>query len=124
MAFSLGFNRSISAKCASRTSTGLMARLRISDAKSRAVFRVSDRSATLLARPVHEGALDELKQQVQAVAERAGGEDRRIHVGHVEELLGLEHALAEAVGGADEHFGNHDDDQRKRHAVAQADEGL
>ena len=51
----------------------------------------------LLAGPVHETALDQKKEQVEAIAEHAGGEDRRIHARHVEQLLRLEHAVAEPV---------------------------
>src|SRR5437588_2352732 len=58
----------------------------------------------LLARPVNEPALDQEKQQIEAVAQRAGRENRRIHVGHREQLLGFEHPVTEPVGRADEHL--------------------
>src|SRR5215472_15791195 len=63
----------------------------------------------LFSGPVDELALDEQKHEVEAVAQPAGGEDRRVHVGHGEELLRLEYALAEPVGGANEHLRHHDD---------------
>src|SRR5215470_7112946 len=135
MALRFGLTRAMTARCASNTSSGLTARVRISDASSHADLRVRVSSAIelvghrgtcveLLAGPMDEPALDEKKHQVEAVAQRAGGENRRVHVGHLEQLLGLEHPLAESIGRADEHLGHHHDDQRQRHAAAQADEGL
>src|SRR5688572_19412777 len=120
MALSFGFFRLISARCASSTSTGLTVRDLISEASSRAGFRVRVSSAIcLLAGPVNEIPLDQQEEQVQAVTEGACGKDRRVHVGHVEQLLRLEHPMPKAVGRADEHFGDDDDDERERHAVAQ-----
>ena len=91
--------------------------------------RKTERSSSLfsgrsLPGPVYEALFDHQEQDVEPVAERAGGEDRRIHVRHVEQLLRLEHAEAEPVDRTDEHFRDDDDDKRERHAVAQADEGL
>src|ERR1700756_4472774 len=67
MALSLGFTRAITARCASRTSTGLTARALIMAASSRAVFRVKLSSAIgpSLPRPVHELALDQQKQEIE-----------------------------------------------------------
>src|SRR5271155_2906766 len=127
MALSFGLIFSITARCASSTSTGLTTRSRISRANSRADLRVRLMSAMecdLLAGPVYEAPLDHEEQQIEAIAEHAGGEYSRIHAGHVEQLLRLEHAVAETVLRADEHFGDHDDDERQRDTVAQADEGL
>src|SRR6266436_2324467 len=126
MALSLGFTRAITARCASRTSTGLTARALIMAASSRAVFRVK-LSSTIdpsLPRPVDELALDQQKHEIEAVAQGAGREDRRVHVGHGEQLLRLEHALPEAVGRADEHLGHDHDHERQGDAIAQPDEGL
>src|SRR5262249_14148116 len=125
-ALRLGFPRAISARCASRTSTGLAARALIMAASSRAVFRVRLLSAIdpSLPRPVDELALDQQKQEIEAVAQPAGREDRRVHIGHGEQLLRLEHALTQAVGRADEHLGDDHDHQRQRDAIAQSDEGL
>src|SRR3984893_5142056 len=126
IALSLGLTRAIVARWASSTSTGLTALVAISDASSTAVLRLrlSVMLDFLLARPVHEATLDREKEEIEAIAERAGGEDRGIHVGHIEQLLRLEHALAKPVGRADEHLGDHDDHQRQRHAVAQSDKSL
>src|SRR5262249_56053904 len=59
MALSLGFTRAITARCASRTSTGLAARDLIMAASSRAVFRVRLLTAIdpSLPRPVDHLAL-------------------------------------------------------------------
>src|SRR5258708_36087110 len=113
MALSLGFTRAITARCASRTSTGLTARALIIAASSRAVFRVKLSSAIgpSLPRPVDELALDQQKQEIESVAQAAGREDRRVHVGHGEQLLRLEHALPEAVGRAEAHLGHDHDPQ-------------
>ena len=73
---------------------------------------------------MNEAAFNDQKQQVQAIAKRSGGEDRGVHIRHVEQLLRLEHALSEPIGRANEHLGDHNDDQRERHAVSQAHEGL
>src|ERR1700704_2261219 len=109
MALSLGLTRAIVARWASSTSTGLTTLVAISDASSTAVLRLrlSVMLDFLLARPVHEATLDREKEEIEAIAERAGGEDRGIHVGHIEQLLRLEHALAKPVGRADEHLGHH-----------------
>src|SRR6202171_3969996 len=116
MALSFGLSRAITARCASSTSSGLTSRARMSRASSRADFRVRPisvmRIAGLLSRPVDEAALDQQEEQVQPVAERAGGEDRRIHPRHLEQLLRLEHAVAEAVLRADVHLGEHAESQR------------
>src|SRR5258708_10284420 len=106
MALSLGFTRAITARCASRTSTGLTARALIMAASSRAVFRVKLSSAIgpSLPRPVDELALDQQKQEIESVAQAAGREDRRVHVGHGEQFLRPEHAPPEPVSLADEHL--------------------
>src|ERR1700730_15983044 len=127
IALSLGFTRAIVARWTSSTSTGLAALLASSDASSTAVLRLRFSVIAvfpLLARPMHEATLDREEQEIEAIAERAGGEDRGIHVRHVKQLLRLEHALPESVGRADEHLGNHHDHQRQPHAVAQADKSL
>src|SRR6202158_2300171 len=123
-ALSLGFTREIVARCESSTSTGLTALVAISDASSTAVLRLRRSVMSLPARPVYEATLDGEEQEVEAIAERAGGEDRGIHVGHVEQLLRLEHALAEPVGRADEHLGDHHDHQRQRYAVTHSHHSL
>src|SRR5262249_52187225 len=121
MALSLGFTRAISARCASKTSTGLTARDLIIAASSRAVFRVKLLSAIdpSLPRPGKELAPAKQKHEFEAVPQPAGREDRRVHIGHGEQLLRLEHALTEAVGRADEHLGHDHDHQRQRDAIAQ-----
>src|SRR5216684_7643274 len=89
MALSLGFTRAMVARWASRTSTGLTALLAISDASSTAVLRLRFSVISvfpLFARPMHETTLDREEQEIEAIAECAGGEDRGIHVRHVEEL--------------------------------------
>jgi hypothetical protein len=108
-ALSLELTRSMTARCASRTSIGLTARCAIRLANSRAERRVSvgsaisavhsarscqARGARLLAGPVHEAPLDHEEQQIEAVTEHAGSEDSRIHLRHIEQLLRLEHAVA------------------------------
>src|SRR5258707_5890456 len=122
MAFSLGLTRAMTARWASSTSTGLTALVAISDASSTAVLRlrlsVISYRIPLFARPVHEAPFDREKEEIETIAERAGGEDRCIHVGHVEQLLRLEHTLAKPVGRADEHLGDDHDHQRQRNAVA------
>src|SRR5262249_47881459 len=89
----LGFRRAITARCASRTSTGLAARDLIMAASSRAVFRVRLLSAIdpSLPRPVDELALDQQKQEIEAVAQPAGRQDRRVHIGHGAQLLPPQH---------------------------------
>src|SRR5438309_9862272 len=110
MALSRGLSRAIAASCASSSSSGLSSRARMRATSSQADFRVRASSAMAsLAGPVHEPALDQQEQEIEAIAERTGGKDRRIHVGHGKQLLGFEHALAEAVGRADEHLGDDDD---------------
>src|SRR5262249_38051900 len=115
MALSLGFTRAITARCAFKTSTGLTARDLIMAASSRAFFRVKLLAPIdpPLSRPENELAPDQQKHEIGAIAQTAGGEDRRIHVGHGEQLLRLEHALTEAVGRADEHLGDDHDHQRQ-----------
>src|SRR6202158_1741331 len=117
MALSLGLTRAMVARCASSTSTGLTALVAISDASSTAVLRLKISVISknpLLARPVHEATLDRKEEQIEAIAERAGGEDRGIHIGHVKQLLRLEHALAGPAGRTDEHLGAHPHRQRPR----------
>ena len=46
--------------------------------------------------PVHHAPLDQTKQQVQPIAERARGENSRVHRRHLEQLLRLEDAVAQA----------------------------
>src|SRR5262245_23884682 len=86
MALSLGFTRAITARCASRTSTGLAARALIMAASSRAVFRVRLLSAIdpSLPRPVDELALDQQKQEIEAVARSEE---------HTSELQSLRHLV-------------------------------
>ena len=129
MALSFGLSASITARWASSTSTGLTRALRMSHASSTrrsCVRRLMSAMVGFRYLPdqcTKRRSTSE-EQQIETIAERAGGEYRRIHARHVEQLLRLEHAMAEAVLRADEHLGHHDDDQRQRHAVAQADEGL
>src|SRR6185312_16392502 len=109
IALSFELIRSITAKWASSTSTGLTSPLRIRRASSRADLRVrltsimlslcslehnlfrkpesTFRDHALFAGPVDEAPLDQQEQQVEPVAERAGGEDGGVHVGHREQLL-------------------------------------
>src|SRR4029077_11928412 len=95
---------SITPRCASSNSRGLMERERISAASSVADLRVrlssGMRVPRLFAGPVDELALDREEKQIQPIAERAGGEDRRVHVGHFEHLLRLESARAVSRGRA------------------------
>ena len=48
---------------------------------------------------MHKTPLDDQEQEVQAIAESAGREDRGIHLRHGEQLLGFEHAVTETVLG-------------------------
>jgi hypothetical protein len=73
---------------------------------------------------MHDAALDQLEEQIEAVAESPGREDRGVHLGHLEQLLRLEDAMAEAVRRTDEHLGHDHDDEGEGHPVPQADEGL
>ena len=73
---------------------------------------------------MHDAALDELEEKIEAVAESSGGEDRRVHIGHLEQLLRLEDPVAQTVRRTDEHLRHDHDDEGEGHAVAQAHEGL
>src|SRR5262245_13544218 len=59
--------------------------------------------------PVHEQLLDDEEQEIGAVAERAGDQDRAVHVGELVADLRVDDAVTETVGGADEHLGDDDD---------------
>src|SRR5271154_1115349 len=107
MALSFGLSAAMTSRCASSTSSGLTARVRISRASSRADLRTRVLSfmaslwqlhlAVLFPGPMHEAPLYEQEEEVESIAERAGGENRRIHPRHVEQLLRLENAVAESV---------------------------
>src|SRR5260370_14813246 len=120
MALSFGWSASMTSRCASSTSTGLTARVRISRASSRADLRTRVLSvmATLLPGPMHEAPLYEQEQQIESIADRARGENHRVHPRHVEQLLRLENAVADALLEADEHIGDNDDDHNERNSVA------
>jgi hypothetical protein len=52
--------------------------------------------------PMDETPLNQQEHEIETIAERAGGKNRRVHAWHVEQLLRLEYTVAEPVLRADE----------------------